>query len=163
MGRETNCGTCFLFFLDGFNTVSNVLTFVAYEFIANPDVQAKLYAEIKATHDGRQRRRLDYDTLQKMKYLDQVISELLRKWPPFSLIDSICVKEYVYEEVDDLKLNIKKGTTLSIPAYGIHHDAEYFADPEKFDPERFNDENKVHIVPGSYLPFGVAPRNCIGV
>lgn len=49
-----------------------------------------------------------------------------------------------------------------IPIYGIHHDPTYFPNPDKFDPERFSDENKHNIQPGTYLPFGIGPRNCIG-
>lgn len=48
------------------------------------------------------------------------------------------------------------------PVYGFHHDSKYFPNPEKFDPERFSDENKHNIIPGTYLPFGIGPRNCIG-
>lgn len=50
-----------------------------------------------------------------------------------------------------------------IPAVGIHYDPKYFPNPNKFDPDRFSDENKSSIVPGSYIPFGVSPRNCIGI
>lgn len=39
---------------------------------------------------------------------------------------------------------------------------KYFPDPEKFDPERFNDENKNDIMAGTFIPFGIGPRNCIG-
>lgn len=49
-----------------------------------------------------------------------------------------------------------------IPIYGLHHDPKHFPDPEKFDPERFSEENKHNIAPNTYLPFGVGPRNCIG-
>lgn len=59
-------------------------------------------------------------------------------------------------------LQLEKGDTIWIPVFGIHHDPEYYAEPEKFDPERFNDENKRNIKPYTYLPFGVGPRNCIG-
>lgn len=45
---------------------------------------------------------------------------------------------------------------------GLHHDPEYFPEPEKFIPERFGDENKQSIQPYTYLPFGDGPRNCIG-
>lgn len=40
-------------------------------------------------------------------------------------------------------------------------DPKYFPKPEVFDPERFNDENKKNIVPGSYIPFSIGPRNCV--
>lgn len=45
---------------------------------------------------------------------------------------------------------------------GFHLDEKYFPDPERFDPERFSDENKHSIQQGTYLPFGNGPRNCIG-
>lgn len=153
---------CFLFFVAGFDTSSNLLTFVAYELLANPDVQQTLYEEIKATHESRQGKRLDYDALQKMKYMDQVITETLRKWPPVPMVDRICVKDYSYDDGDGLRLNIAKGTPVNIPIYCIQHDPKYYANPEKFDPERFSEDNKDHIVPGSFIPFGVGPRNCIG-
>lgn len=153
---------CFLFFVAGFDTSSNLLTFAAYELLANPDVQQTLYEEIKATHESRQGKRLDYDALQKMKYMDQVITETLRKWPPVPMVDRICVKDYSYDDGDGLRLNIAKGTPVNIPIYCIQHDPKYYANPEKFDPERFSEDNKDHIVPGSFIPFGVGPRNCIG-
>lgn len=48
------------------------------------------------------------------------------------------------------------------PIYSIQHDEKYYDNPDKFDPERFNDDNKHKIKPFTYMPFGVGPRNCIG-
>ena len=45
----------------------------------------------------------------------------------------------------------------------MHHNAEFYPDPERFDPERFMPENKHRLVPYTYLPFGAGPRNCIGL
>lgn len=86
-------------------------------------------------------------------------------------------------QYDDKKFIIEKGKNFYIPIYGIHHDDRYYKDPETFDPERFNDENRKNIDPDTYLPFGkfikpkrkrsqwmifcfvilgLGPRNCIG-
>lgn len=51
---------------------------------------------------------------------------------------------------------------MNIPIWSLHRDPKYYDDPEKFDPERFYDENKHKIKPYTYLPFGIGPRNCIG-
>lgn len=62
----------------------------------------------------------------------------------------------------DLRLQLPKEVGVFLPVWCFHRDPNYFPDPEKFDPERFNDENKHNIKPFTYLPFGVGPRNCIG-
>lgn len=47
-----------------------------------------------------------------------------------------------------------KGTYVVIPAVAFHNDPELFSNPQHFDPDRFNDENKLKRHPFSYLPFG---------
>lgn len=59
-------------------------------------------------------------------------------------------------------IKIEVGQIIGIPIRSIHIDEKYYPDPEKFDPERFSDENKHNIKPGTYLSFGIGPRNCIG-
>ncbi|XP_049273441.1 lithocholate 6-beta-hydroxylase-like [Rhipicephalus sanguineus] len=60
------------------------------------------------------------------------------------------------------KYLIKKGTSVMVPTYQLHHDPLYWTDPEKFDPDRFSPENKHLIKPGVYQPFGLGIRACIG-
>lgn len=152
---------CLLFFLAGFETSSGVLMFAGYELVAHPDIQQKLFEEIDETNRRLGGNRITYDVLQKMKYLDQVISEVLRKWPVAPQIDRVCVKDYIFN-YEKYNFKIEKGSCVSFSLYGIQNDPKYFPEPDVFDPERFSDENKHNIVSGTYVPFGVGPRNCIG-
>lgn len=72
---------CFLFFLAGYESASTALTFAAYELVVNSDVQKKLYEEIVEMNEQLNGKQISYDAIQKMKYLDQVVTETLRKWP----------------------------------------------------------------------------------
>uniref|UniRef100_A0A1B0CWX1 Cytochrome n=1 Tax=Lutzomyia longipalpis TaxID=7200 RepID=A0A1B0CWX1_LUTLO len=153
---------CFLFFLAGFETVSVAMSFITYELAINPEIQEKLYREILETNEELGSKSLNYDTIQKMKYMDMVISEHLRKWPPAIATDRHCNKDVIVTDNNGVEYKFNKGDTVMIPMIGFHFDPKYFSNPDKFDPERFNDENKHTITPGTYLPFGIGPRNCIG-
>ncbi|XP_058820111.1 probable cytochrome P450 9f2 [Topomyia yanbarensis] len=152
----------FIFFLGGFETVSTTLTFLVHDLVMNPDVQVKLYEEIKATDKELGDKTLNYDVLQKMKYMDMVVTESMRIRPAVALLDRICTREYVLDDGEGLKITVDKGTTIWVPVQGLHHDPQYYPNPTKFDPERFNPENRDTINPFTYLPFGTGPRNCIG-
>lgn len=70
-----------------------------------------------------------------------------------------CNKDY---QIPDSDAIIPKGTQVHIPVIAIHMDPKYYPDPERFDPDRFTDEEKSKRPHYSYLPFGEGPRNCIG-
>lgn len=93
-----------------------------------------------------------------------MLLESLRKWPPAALTDRKCVKSYTIQPVSPSEnpLTLNPGELITIPIRSIHHDDKYFSDPDTFDPERFNDENKTKIKEGVYIPFGIGPRHCIG-
>lgn len=79
-------------------------------------------------------------------------------------MDRICVKTYTIEPTnpDEKPLRIDVGDVIMLPIYPIQRDPQYYPHPERFDPERFNEENKNNIKPYTYIPFGSGPRNCIG-
>lgn len=75
-----------------------------------------------------------------------------------------CTKDYTFEPQtpDERPIHMKKGDLLWIPTGAFHRDPKLFPEPEKFDPERFNEENKKNMAPYSFMAFGFGPRNCIG-
>ncbi|XP_026752919.2 cytochrome P450 9e2 isoform X2 [Galleria mellonella] len=153
-----------LFLIAGFETVSSAMTFALHELALNPEVQEKLVQEIKENNmknDGK----FDYKSIQNMAYMDMVVSEVLRLWPPAVGLDRICTKDYNLGKPNSKATKdyiIRKGEGLFVPTFNIHRDPELFPNPLKFDPERFSEENKHKIQPLSYMPFGLGPRNCIG-
>lgn len=70
---------------------------------------------------------------------------------PVAQIVRVPSKDYKIANTD---LVIPKGTFTGIPMNAIHMDSNYYPEPEKFDPERFNDENKANRHPMAFLPFG---------
>lgn len=133
------------------------MNFSLYEITINPEIQRRLQAEID---DSAKQGSFTYEALSKMKYLDMIVSECLRKWSPAVAVDRVCVKKYTLD-IDGEKLVFEPGMLVHLPILNIHRDAKYFPNPEHFDPERFSDENNENIKPGTYNPFGVGPRHCI--
>ncbi|EDW01575.1 cytochrome P450 9b2 [Drosophila grimshawi] len=154
---------CFIFFFAAFENNASLICTTAYELLLNPEVQERLYEEAKETQESLKGEQLTYDTVTKMKYMDMVVSESLRKWTLAASTDRVCAKDYTLYNDDGTKLfEFKEGDRINIPIGGLHWDDRYFPEPQKFNPERFSDENKNKLVPYSYLPFGVGPRSCIG-
>ncbi|XP_013146830.1 PREDICTED: cytochrome P450 9e2-like [Papilio polytes] len=153
-----------LFFIAGFETISSVMTFALYELAVNPDMQERLLQEIRE-NEQKNGGKFDYTSIQNMKYLDMIVSEVLRKWPPAISLDRLCMNDYNLGKPNKTAAQdyiIRKGEIVTIPVWSIHYDPKFYSNPEKFDPERFSDENKHLIKPFTYIPFGLGPRNCIG-
>nr|AKZ17694.1 cytochrome P450 monooxygenase CYP6BQ35 [Tenebrio molitor] len=149
----------FVFFLAGFETSSTTMTFALYELATNPDVQDKLRNEINevlAKHNDK----VTYDGMMEMTYMENVLNETLRKYPPVPLLNRQCNKDYI---IPNTNILIEKGVHVGISALGLHNDPEYYPNPKVFDPDRFSEENKKSRPAFTWLPFGEGPRACIGL
>ncbi|KAK0072517.1 hypothetical protein PV325_011256 [Microctonus aethiopoides] len=147
-----------IFFTGGFETSSSTLSFSLYELALNPEIQSKLRNEIV---EGLEQTngKITYDLLMNLRYLDMVVGETLRKYPPLPFLDRVAHADY---KVPNSDLIIEKGTPVFISMTGLHYDPQYFPKPDKYDPERFSEENKKSRKPCIYIPFGEGPHNCIG-
>lgn len=153
-----------VFFFAGFETTSILLCMMSYELAINQEVQDKLIEEVDEIFENTNGSKITYEAIHSMKYLDMVVSETLRKWPPFSATERVCTKPYSLQSPNhpDKTIDLKIKDPLWIPIFGIHRDPKHYPNPDRFDPERFNDENRDKIHPYAYLPFGAGPRFCIG-
>ncbi|KFP04526.1 Cytochrome P450 3A27, partial [Calypte anna] len=146
----------FIFIFAGYEPTSNTLGYVAYELAMHPDVQQKAQEEIDSVLPNKAP--LTYEAMMQLEYLDMVLSETLRLYPIGGRIERTCKRD-----VEINGVTIPKGIIVMIPPYTLHHNPEYWPNPEEFRPERFSKENKEAIDPYTYLPFGAGPRNCIGM
>ncbi|KAJ8718311.1 hypothetical protein PYW08_002548 [Mythimna loreyi] len=147
----------FIIFLGGFETTSSTLAFLFLELAEDQLVQEKMRREILEVlerHDGK----VTYELLQELVYMEMVIQETLRLYPPFPSIQRICTKDYMIPDTDVL---VEKGTIVLFPTLGIQRDEQYFENASAFIPERWS-EGVPQPPPGVYMPFGDGPRYCIG-
>lgn len=138
------------------------MSFLLHELAVNVDVQLKLYEEIRNVQKDRNESELDWGTLTEMKYMDMAVSESLRKWAPEPSTHCYVKKPYIIENTDGTKVQLKVGDIIQIPTFALHMDQKYFQRPERFNPERFRDENtKDKIIEGAYTPFGIGPSELL--
>jgi len=145
-----------LFFLVGYETTATIVGWMTYNLSLDENVQDKLYDDIMTVL--KKYKKIDYEAVAKMTYLDQVFCESLRLYPPAMRTDRQC-----NQSCEIGPYHIPKDMIVNISIVGVHHCEEFWPEPEKFDPDRFSPENRDNIVPYSFIPFGAGPRNCIGM
>ncbi|XP_072764620.1 uncharacterized protein [Anoplolepis gracilipes] len=148
----------FVFFAAGFETTSTTATFCLYELAQQQDMQDKLRKEIDEIL--KKHGELTYNAVNEMTYLHKVINETMRKYPPLPILNRICTEEITLPTTN---IHVPKGMAITIPILGLQRDPSIYPDPDKFDPERFNEDKVAARHSYAYLPFGKGPRACIAM
>jgi cytochrome P450 len=123
--------------------------------IQHPAVEKQLLLELEDHIQNSPTNRINFD---EVIYLDMIIKEAFRMYPPVPIIPlRSALASFTFQGIE-----IKQGDNILISPYACHHSPLAWKDPEKFIPERFSKENEMDIQKGSYIPFGLGSRNCIG-
>ena len=141
-------------FLAGHETTANALTWTWYLLSQSPEVEAKLYAEIAGVLQGRLPAVGD---LPSLPYVERVITESMRLYPPAWIIGRRAIGEYRLGGYVAPPRSI-----LVMSPYLIHRDPRFYPDPQRFDPDRWTPEFRAALPKFAYFPFGGGPRQCIG-
>ncbi|XP_062974114.1 cholesterol 24-hydroxylase-like isoform X2 [Elgaria multicarinata webbii] len=141
------------FFFAGHETCANQLSFTIMELERHPEIVAKLQAEVDDIIGMK--KDIAYEDLGKLKYLSQVLKEVLRLYPPAAATLRQTRKEDVIEGT-----KIPENTTLIFSTYVMGRMERFFKDPLVFDPDRFRKGQPRPYF--SYFPFSLGPRSCIG-
>jgi cytochrome P450 len=140
--------------LAGHETTANTLTWTWYELGRNPDVLARLEAEILRVAGTRP---ITTDDLPALPWTAAVIDEAMRLHPPAYMTarEALCDVELAGHRLPEKSI-------IVINIRGIHRRADYFPAPLAFRPERMLADAKKARPRHHYLPFGAGPRVCIG-
>jgi cytochrome P450 len=141
-------------FVAGHETTALSLAWTWYLLGENPPAEARLHEELRSTLAGRPAEASD---LEKLPYLNAVILESLRLYPPAYMLARMNV-----EPIHLGGYEIPPGSTLLASQWVMHRDARFFEQPAQFIPERWLDGLEHRLPPGAYFPFGDGPRRCIG-
>lgn len=169
------------FMFEGHDTTAMALSWILFMLGHHPEIQAKAAAEIDAFFDEidkenpsnpsnnePKKERLKFndheddihlglDEIKSLKFLECCIKEGLRLFPSVPFIG-----RRLHEDIILNNRNVPKGTIIFVYIYMLHRDPNVFPDPERFDPDRFSQENSIGRHPFAFVPFSAGPRNCIG-
>lgn len=142
----------------GHDTVGISTAFTLFVLAHHRDVQEKVQQELdEVLGDVDGPLDLNSDTLSRLKYLEAVIKEVNRLFPPGPT--------YARQLTADVQLGphrVPEGTDVWFNVKALHMDSNLYPEPEKFKPERFLGESSNRLHPYGYATFSLGPRNCVG-
>src|SRR5437867_7579716 len=161
-------------FLAGHETTANALTWTFYLLSQNPEVERRLYEELGSvlssneihddvkhskdkTADKDEIRLPTVEDIPKLVYTEKVFRESMRLYPPAWTLGRQVLADYKIS-----KYTIPRGSIILMSQYVMHHNPQYFANPEAFDPDRWTKDFKSNLPRFSYFPFGGGIRGCMG-
>ncbi|XP_023212085.1 cytochrome P450 4C1-like, partial [Centruroides sculpturatus] len=135
-----------------YETTALTVTWTLYLLSQHKDIQKKVQQELDAIFENDTDRSIENEDLYEMKYLECVIKETMRLYPPAPTISRKIKKS--------IKLGDKEYSNdwiFVVSIFHLHRNPNVFENPNVFDPDRFSKRS-----PYSYIPFSARPRMCLG-
>jgi cytochrome P450 len=139
----------------GHDTSTALLAWALYLLAMHGDLQAQARAEVEQVLGAGEP---TTEGIGQLVYLDQVIKETLRLYPPIHLGSRIAATDLTFQDY-----SFPTGTRILYSIYLSHRHEGYWPNPARFDPDRFAPEEVRRRPAYLYLPFGGGQRNCIGM
>jgi cytochrome P450 len=143
-----------VFFLAGHETTASSLTWAFFILSRGPDTVARIRAEIEAVA-GEGPIRMEH--AKRLVFTRNVFRETMRLYPPLTFLPRVASAPTKIG-----RHNVARGTMVMVSPWTIQRHEKLWAAPDRFDPDRFSPERAEDAVPGSYIPFGLGPRVCVG-
>jgi cytochrome P450 len=140
--------------LAGHETTALALSWAWFLLASHPEAQAKLHVELDHILAGRLPTAAD---IPQLAYTNRVIRESLRLYPPAWVMSRSAA-----EDVKIGEYTLPAGSNVILSPWVTHRNAQFFPNPEAFDPERWSPEFEQTLPNFAYFPFGGGPRSCIG-
>jgi pentalenene oxygenase len=140
--------------IGGTETTGNTMAWVFHLLSQHPEVEQRLHEELDDVLGGRLP---DYDDLPRLDYTWRVLTETLRMYPPAWLLTRVTTRP-----TELAGHPLPAGAIVLYSPYALSHDPRHFADPERFDPDRWLPERAKAVPRGAMVPFSAGNRQCIG-
>lgn len=140
--------------LAGHETTALSLTYALYLLSEHPEVMSRAQSEVDAVLGARTLQAAD---LPRLRYLDAVVRETMRLYPP-----AYTIGREVVQTIELGGYEITKGAQLLMSQCVVHRDSRFFPEPDRFNPARWLDPAIEQLPRFAYFPFGGGPRVCIG-
>jgi cytochrome P450 len=156
--RGEQHSTASVFMTAGTETTATLLSGTTYWLLREPAILATLVDEIRTAFTSIPE--MTMEKLARLKYLDAVMHEGLRMYPP---VPSALPRVVPHGGAEVAGTFLPEGVSVGVHQYVTYHSPQNFTDPDSFRPQRWlGDEKYKDDQLGCVEPFSVGPRNCIG-